>query len=249
MESKREAAFDSFAEDYQGALQQGLAVSGESAEFFARSRIAWLERCLDELRCEAGSLLDFGCGTGAATPFLLALPGARSLLGVDVSARSVAVAERTHGSANARFRLLPDAGPRGDVDVAYCNGVLHHITPAQRPEALRQVFAHLRPGGIFSLWENNPWNPGTRWVMSRIPFDRDATPLPYTESRQRLHAAGFEILRIDFHFIFPHALRLLRPLEAAVRRLPLGAQYHILARRPAHGTQRRIDGDGGQDHP
>jgi hypothetical protein len=26
----------------------------------------------------------------------------------------------------------------------------------------------MRPGGVVALWENNPWNPATRYVMGRI---------------------------------------------------------------------------------
>ena len=32
----------------------------------------------------------------------------------------------------------------------------------------------LLTGGVLALFENNPWNPGTRLVMKRIPFDRNA---------------------------------------------------------------------------
>ena len=94
------------------------------------------------------------------------------------------------------------------------------------------VFRRLRPGGLFALWENNPWNPGTRYVMSRIPFDRDAVPLAPPEARRLVRACGFEVLRTDFLFLFPRALRLMRPLEARLSRLPLGAQYQVLCRRP-----------------
>ena len=38
---------------------------------------------------------------------------------------------------------------------------------------MRYVFESLRPGGYFSLWENKPWNPGTRFAMHRCAFDQD----------------------------------------------------------------------------
>src|SRR6059036_11455 len=44
-----------------------------------------------------------------------------------------------------------------------------------------------------SFWENNPWNPGTRLVMSRIPFDRDAVPLSPPEVRRLVLTAGFRL--------------------------------------------------------
>ncbi len=119
-----------------------------------------------------------------------------------------------------------------DIDLAYCNGVFHHIPPADRPAALRYVARRLRPGGMFALWENNSWNPGTRLVMHRIPFDRDAEPLSPVACRRMLRECGFEVVRTEFAFIFPHALRALRPVERYANRLPLGGQYMVLARPP-----------------
>jgi hypothetical protein len=67
--------------------------------------------------------------------------------------------------------------------------------------------------------------------MRRIPFDRDAVPLPASETRRLLHMRGFEVLRIDFLFIFPRTLRWFRSLEPTLSRLPLGGQYQVLARK------------------
>jgi len=45
------------------------------------------------------------------------------------------------------------------MDLAYCNGVFHHIAPDARPEALAMIRDALKPGGLFAFWENNAWNP------------------------------------------------------------------------------------------
>jgi hypothetical protein len=81
------------------------------------------------------------------------------------------------------------------------------------------------------LWENNPWNPGTRLVMRRIPFDRDAKTLSAPCARRLLDAAGFDIMSTDFLFLFPRPLAVLRPLEARLTHLPAGAQYMVLCRK------------------
>ena len=117
--------------------------------------------------------------------------------------------------------------------MAFCNGVFHHIVPADRRASAQYVYDALRPGGIFAFWENNTWNPGTRYVMSRIAFDRDAITLTARESRALLRQAGFEVLRTDYLFVFPAALRILRRLEPMIARFPLGGQYMVLARKPA----------------
>jgi len=225
--------FDHFAEDYDEALEKGIAVSGEHKEYFAQGRVKWLDRRLSCLNFTPARILDFGCGTGTGTPFLLGLEGSQHLIGVEVSEKSLTVAQRLHGSERAHFQTCAAYQPAAQIDLAFCNGVFHHIPLAERPGAVRYLFESLRPGGHFALWENNPWNPGTRYIMSRIPFDRDAITLSAPESRALLRSGGFEIVATDFLFIFPKFLSWLRPLEGVLSKLPLGAQYLILARRPA----------------
>ncbi|HEX8475834.1 MAG TPA: methyltransferase domain-containing protein [Pyrinomonadaceae bacterium] len=226
------AGFDAYAEDYDAALAQGIAVSGEDKEFFARGRAEWLAARLRERGERVRSVLDFGCGTGSSTPYLLETLGAESLVGVDISANSLDVARRTYGDeARARFMLMDEFQPAAQFDLVFCNGVFHHIPLEQRAAAVDYVMRALRPAGLFAFWENNPWNPGTRYVMSRCPFDDDAITLSPPEARRLLVRGGFEILQTDFLFIFPNLLRWFRPLEPLVARLPLGAQYQVLGRR------------------
>jgi SAM-dependent methyltransferase len=222
-----QSAFDPYAESYDAALEKGISISGEGRDYFARGRVEWLRGCLAELGSSPGSVLDFGCGTGDATPHLLSL--APDLVGVDISQKSLEVAARRYG-ARARFLHLAARPPAGDLDLVFCNGIFHHIAPTARPEALRYIHQSLRAGGLFAFWENNPWNPGTRYVMWRIPFDRDAVPVSSPEARRLLWESGFEVLRTDYLFLFPRPLRWLRWLEPRLSRLPLGAQYQVLCR-------------------
>lgn len=225
--------FDRYAADYDAALAQGISVSGEDKDFFAHGRVAWLAKCLREKSIQPKAVLDFGCGTGQAAPHLLEQLAAEKILGVDVSEGLLAVAQRDHGSARTQFLPLAKYEPAAQIDLVFCNGVFHHIPLAERATAVDTIFRSLKPGGIFALWENNPWNPGTRYVMSRIPFDRDAVTLSPPTARRLLHAGGFEVLHTSFLFVFPRALSWLRGIEPLVSRLPLGAQYQILARKPA----------------
>jgi SAM-dependent methyltransferase len=222
--------FDEFAADYDAALAHGLNVSGEDKNYFAQGRIAWLAACLWRLGEQPRRVMDFGCGTGSAEPFLAALPGVESVLGLDTSVKSLDVARRS-APERAQFLSLHRYEPGAAIDLVFCNGVFHHVPVADRPATVDYVYRSLRPGGLFAIWENNPWNPGARYVMSRIPFDRDAVMLTPAETRRRLCAGGFQILRTDFLFIFPRTLRWLRGIEPWVARLPLGAQYQVLARK------------------
>jgi SAM-dependent methyltransferase len=224
--------FDTYAQDYDGALNEGLSVSGEDKAYFARGRIEHLARVLARLGATPARVMDYGCGTGSATPWFMKWPGVGELVGVDVSARSLDVAIAAHASARARFCLMDYHTPDASIDLVYCNGVFHHIPLPERHTAVQYIWHSLKRGGFFALFENNPWNPGTRYIMSRIPFDRDAVTLSPPTARRLVRDGGFELLRTDYLFYFPRLLKWLRPLEALGRKLPLGSQYLVLARKP-----------------
>jgi len=223
------AEFDSFAAEYDAALDRGLSLSGETKDFFAHGRVQWLKQSLGGL--PVMRVLDYGCGVGSTSPLLKEVLGASSVIGVDVSKEEIALA-KVRPEHGLEFSTLDDFSPAGDVDVAYCNGVFHHIPLDQRSDAMLSIRDSLRPGGLLSFWENNPWNPGTRLVMSRIPFDRDAILVSAREARRLARAAGLEVLATHFLFVFPKLLGALRPLEASLSALPLGAQYQVLCRKP-----------------
>jgi SAM-dependent methyltransferase len=220
--------FDAFANDYDAALDRGISLSGEGKDFFARGRVEWLRRCVGNTRPER--VLDYGCGTGSTSPLLQDVLGARSVVGVDTSQEEIAVAKGKSGNGLS-FATIDELKPQGDIDVAYCNGVFHHVPLDKRAGAIQYVRDSLRLGGLFALWENNPWNPGTRLVMSRIPFDRDAILVSAREARRLARAGGFEVLSTHFLFVFPKVLGALRKFEASLASLPLGAQYQVLCRK------------------
>lgn len=229
---KNNSDFDCYAESYDRTLNEGLAVSGEDRRYFAEGRVKWLADCLQRLRLAPSIVIDYGCGTGSNSPLLLNSLAAKKVIGIDASARSIQVARRDFGSERIQFSSLQEFEPDGDADLVYCNGVFHHIPPHERSSALQFLDRTLRPGGLFSLWENNPWNPGTQYVMARLPFDRDAIKLSAIESRRLVRSEGLCVLRTDFVFFFPRILKMLRRIEKYLSGLPFGAQYQVLCRKP-----------------
>jgi len=224
--------FDRHANSYDRELGEALALSGEDRAYFARGRGKRLAERLHQMGLVPRHLMDFGCGTGATTPILLEMLGAESAIGLDTSLRSLDVAKQCYGSQRIRFLPAQEYEPAGALDLAYCNGVFHHISVADRGAALRLVWDSLRPGGTFSFWENNPWNPGTRYVMAHCAFDEGAETITPIKARAMLRSTGFAILRTDFAFVFPRVLRIFRPLEKLACRVPIGAQYHVLCQKP-----------------
>ena len=233
------SGFDAYASDYDAALNQGLRLTGEPKEYYAAGRTRWLADRLARHATSAASVrtcFDFGCGTGTASTCLQDTFSGVHYLGFDPSAASIAEAEATHGapgSTRTRFTAQEEDIPDAHFDLAFTNGVFHHIPPTDRAHAARTVWRSLKPGGWFAFWENNRWNPLVHWIMSRVPFDHDAQMLFPHQARRLLRQAGFEILATDYLFVFPAALKSLRVLEPALSPLPLGGQYLVLARKPA----------------
>ncbi len=222
--------FDIYAQNYDEALALGLSFTGETKDYYAAGRVAWLAKRLAAQKHAVRTVMDFGCGTGSGVPYLFDGLGARLVHGVDVSAASLETARETHTRDGATFAMIEER-IGATFDLAFCNGVFHHIPVAERHGAAAYVHDALLPGGFFALWENNPWNLGTRYIMSRVPFDRDAIMMSPPQTRRLLRDAGFDIVRTDYLFIFPHLLRALRPLERVLSPFPLGGQYLVLARK------------------
>jgi SAM-dependent methyltransferase len=221
-----EQLFD-LSEQYQEMLRRGIDLSGESQEYFIRGRI---QRLCQKLPAEwvPKRILDFGCGTGNASRHLAEVFKGASVVGVDLSEPAVAYARQKHGSARISFHHLGTLAELAKFDLCHVNGVFHHIEPANRPAALKMIYDALHTGGHVALFENNPWNPGTRIVMSRIPFDRDAILIPPAEARRLFRESGFQLSSTSFLFYFPRFLAALRFTESWLVHLPLGAQYGIL---------------------
>lgn len=226
--------FDLHADTYDADLNQALSLSGEDKDYFASRRVQWTAQCLEKLRESPSRILDYGCGIGDTSHVLESAFAAQSVIGVDISQRSIDLASKRNGTAICQFMSFADYRQMESIDLAYCNGVFHHIPVSMRGSAVEYIFCRLRPEGLFSFWENNPWNPGTRYIMSQCVFDHDAVMIPPPQAKTLLLKHGFEILRTDHCFFFPRFLKALRFLEGSLSSVPVGAQYQVLCRRPSH---------------
>jgi len=214
---------------YEEMLNRGIRLSGENREFFIRGRLASRQARLPR-DWRPRRILDYGCGIGTTAHCLTGLFGGAEVVGVDTSEKALAYATERYGSDRVRFRKLEDLATEDDFDLCYVNGVFHHIEPQNRIGVVAGIHRALRKGGRLALFENNPWNPGTRMVMSRIPFDRDAQTLSPREASRLVRAGGFTQRPAEWSlFYFPRQLAILRFAEAALDRFPFGAQYCVLA--------------------
>lgn len=226
------AEFDKFADEYLADHARNLKISGEEPGYFAHYKVAEVRRRWNTLRRpDPTAVLDFGAGIGSSLPHLkAAFPGAR-LVGLDVSERSLAVAARRFPGAAELVRY--DGGepplPAGEFDLIFSACVFHHIDPDEHVSLLARLKRLLRPGGALVIFEHNPLNPATRYIVATCPFDENATLIPAPVFAARQRQAGLSNVTVAYTGFFPGPLRALRPLERLMTAVPFGAQYYTLA--------------------
>jgi 2-polyprenyl-3-methyl-5-hydroxy-6-metoxy-1,4-benzoquinol methylase len=212
------AEFDQHAGGYDDMHRASIKASGEDPEYFA----VYKQRCLERLLGEgfAEPVLDFGCGIGNLTRFLV--NSFRVVEGYDPSAESARVAaDRAPG---AKFYDSTAAIPRGRYGAVVIANVLHHVPVEERPALLSTIYELLAPGGRVVIFEHNPMNPVTRRAVAACPFDDNAVLLWPSEVKGLLRGAGLNDVDLDYIVFFPRALSGLRTLEPKLSWLPLGAQ-------------------------
>jgi SAM-dependent methyltransferase len=224
--------FDAYTANYNEEINKALVFSGLNIDFFAKVKNDYLIDILDARLGGAAKseLLDVGCGVANAHPQLVGRVG--KLAGVDVSAASIAVARQRNPDIS--YEVFDGARlPFADrsFDAAFAINVFHHVPVAQRPALVDDIKRVLRPGGLFAIFEHNPFNPVTRRVVDSCEFDKDAVLLKRRDSEALLNASGFSDIETRYIFAVPASGPFLRGVDRLFSRLPLGAQYYTLGSR------------------
>jgi SAM-dependent methyltransferase len=218
--------FDEFAADYSQQVDQAVAFSGQTQAFFLDAKARQIEEAIGGRYGGALAMgaLEVGCGTGLMQRRLRArIP---RLWGIDTSLASLAQA----GHAGNRAKLVAADGQRvpfadGSFDLVFAVCVLHHVLPGGRDALVGEMARLTRPGGLVAIWEHNPWNPLTRRVVARCPFDRDAELLSLPATKRLLRRAGLSRVRSRFLLFFPWRGRVWQRVDRLLAPVPLGAQF------------------------
>lgn len=165
----------------------------------------------------AGRVLDVGCGHGLlALHLALDSPG-RQVLGIDVDAGKLAVAEAAAARAGVTASFREVSGPEladGPFDAVTIVDVLYLLAPADQHGLLRAAAARLAPGGVVVVKEMAPaprwkaaWNLAQETLAVRllgITEGEELAFVPPADLAATLEAEGLAVRHRPVHRGYPH---------------------------------------------
>ncbi len=215
--------FDEIAEDYNSILTKQLNFFEKDNAYFAEYKVATLKNLL---KVPPTSILDFGCGIGRSSVFLQKyFPDAR-IAGCDTSQKSLGYAKKQLPSAD--FFTTDDLITKPKAfDVIFVSNVFHHIPPLMRADIMAMIVHAATSSATIVVFEHNPYNLVTRYLVHTCPFDADAVLLAPAELNALFKQAGIQSVKSSYTLFFPAFLKQLRFLEKYLGFLPLGGQYVV----------------------
>mgnify|MGYP003956007691 CR=1 FL=1 len=220
--------FDAYSDGYTNALEDAVSFSGDDARYFADYKADQLSSIIDPGAC--AKILDYGCGVGNLSVAIHDHNPNWILHGFEISQDSLNCVPAALKSQGTFTTDLSDLD--GNYDLTFLAGVMHHIVPENRLAALNSAVEHLKPGGKLVVFEHNPWNPVTRRVVDRCPFDENAILISAPDLIALFKSICLTQIQRNFIVFFPKFLNFLRPLERNLTWCPAGAQYAVIGKKP-----------------
>lgn len=217
--------FNSSKNSYRQTVEDSLAFAGQGLDFYTRVKAEAIGRILKRDGLVSPKLLDVGCGHGFIHPLLADL--GCSIVGVETASEVLPLARNANPDVDYVDYdgcTLPFDDKTFDVVLTIC--VMHHVPPPQWLSFLTEARRVLRPGGRIVIFEHNPLNPLTRYVVSRNEIDDDAVLLSHTRLTSMLKKSGFLAVQSRFILFTPFSHPVARRAEVHLEWLPLGAQYY-----------------------
>lgn len=225
--------FDRIRDTYEDKINAAISFGGREHAFYIDIKRDHIVRLAAARFGDLTKLdvLDLGCGLGAYHP---GLEGRfHQLHGIDVSTQSIELARQRHPFVRYESfdgGTLPYAD--GSFDVAFTVCVMHHVPPPQWEAFTAEMRRVLKPGGLALVFEHNPYNPATQYIVRTCDIDRDAVLLRPDQLRKLFVAAKFEDVHTRSVLSVPPVNGPLARLDQIFGHLPFGAQYYLSGSKP-----------------
>lgn len=226
MQDNRRVDFDEVANSYQHLLNASLSLSGEEDGYFDFYKLTCLKHWLWD--SDPGAMiLDFGCGIGKLASLMAQAYPLSKIWGYDISNESISLARKRWRNLNNLF--FKDGFSDLDAyDLITVANVFHHIARGERQMVLSRLQGLLNKKGVVLIFEHNPFNPLTRYVVRNCAFDVDAELISLGEFMRLAATCKLEVQQKHYIVFFPRFLRYFRKIEPFLRFIPIGAQYMLV---------------------
>lgn len=209
---------------------KNIKISGADSLYFAEYKIKYLQNFEENKPLK---MLDIGSGDGAVENFIQKHFPLWHTTGIDVSAESIAVAN-SRKLQNTNFQLFNGINlPFQDetMDIVFIANVLHHIKFDEHAALLKEIKRVMQPNGRLYIFEHNPKNPFTRYLVKTCIFDENAVLLKTHYLKNLLKNAGFKIQTWHYLLFFPRnkIFSFFHYFEKFLIKISFGAQYFAAA--------------------
>ena len=224
--------FDAFSDEYRIIHTKNLRLSGAESDYFCEHKI------LEIKKQEVSSplkFLDFGCGDGLMSKYFIKHFPSGSYCGIDISSENIKQALLRKLDNCSFFHYLGNELPFEDdtFDIALAANVFHHIDRKDHLKTIMEISRTLKPGGRLYVFEHNPINPVTQWIVKTCIFDKKAKLLLPCHFKKYFNNSQMSTYKIKYLLFFPRhrIFKWLFASEEYLYKLPMGAQYVIIGQK------------------
>jgi SAM-dependent methyltransferase len=219
--------FDDYADDYDHLIENSVSFFDSNIDYFAdyKVKISY-EFCPDAKR-----ILDFGCGIGRSIPFMKKCFPESDIFGFDISRKSIEYASKKNADVTFFSERSEMDSYKSYFDLIFVAGLFHHVSKDQRIAILSQIENILKNNGILIVFEHNPYNVITRFLVDRCPLDTDIELIKASSIIRMFKEIGLTDIYRGYSLFFPGKMKLLRKMEKYMRWLPLGGQYFVIGKK------------------
>ncbi len=187
--------------------------------------------------------LDLGCGTGEALEFFqnkfYHVFGCDSSEGMLRHAYYKKMKNITLKQCDAEALPFKEAS----IDLITMFGLIHHIDIQDSIyKIFKEAYRVLKIGGMIAVYDFNPYNPISRYIVKTCPIDAGVNLDGYKRSKfpttfypheltEILRDSGLTAIKVEYLIFFPKPLSFFLPLERYLSRLPLGGMYSLIGKK------------------
>lgn len=218
--------FDKDAYRYREMLKSAISCFGVEEAFFDYLKVYCLKPWITDSDTSY-DILDFGCGIGKLTAVLAKTFQKSRVYGYDISYASLSIAREANGTINNVY-FVSDLNGENKYDFIIAANVFHHIKVAEHNAVLLKMKMLLNNNGKICIFEHNPANLLTQYIVRRFPFDVDAKLIWRHVFIKKVLLSELKVIAKEYILFFPWRVNLFRKIERFLVHIPLGAQYMLI---------------------